>query len=99
MITALDAQTREDALQKLPLWTYDAERKALYRQFKFTDFSKAIGFMMRVALIAERHDHHPEWSNVYNRVDVYLTTHDAAGVSMRDITMAAEMDKLAPNDA
>ena len=75
-------------LTELPDWTLRADGKALERSFKFADFNAAFGFMTRVALYAEKHDHHPEWSNVYNRVEITLTTHDAGGLSQRDAAMA-----------
>lgn len=75
-------------------WQYDAARPALKRCFVFADFNQAFGFMSRVALYAEMHNHHPEWFNVYNRVEVTLTTHDAGGISQRDIDMAQWMDQL-----
>ncbi len=75
-------------------WRHDAARDALTRRFKFADFSAAFAFMTRVALLAEKFDHHPEWSNVYNRVDIALTTHDAGGVSERDVAMAERIEGL-----
>ena len=75
-------------LTELPDWTLRADGKALERSFKFADFNAAFGFMTRVALYADKHDHHPEWSNVYNRVEITLTTHDAGGLSARDAAMA-----------
>ena len=77
-----------------PDWQYDTTRSALKRTFVFADFNQAFGFMSRVALYAETHNHHPEWFNVYNRVEVTLTTHDAGGISERDIAMAQWMDQL-----
>ena len=74
-------------LTELPDWTLRADGKALERSFKFADFNAAFGFMTRVALYADKHDHHPEWSNVYNRVEITLTTHDADGLSQRDAAM------------
>lgn len=75
-------------LTELPGWTLRADGKAIERSFKFEDFNAAFGFMTRVALYADKHDHHPEWSNVYNRVEITLTTHDAGGLSARDAAMA-----------
>ena len=75
-------------LTELPDWILRADGKALERGFKFADFNAAFGFMTRVALYADKHDHHPEWSNVYNRVEITLTTHDAGGLSQRDAAMA-----------
>ncbi len=82
-------------LAELPAWQYQQERGGLIRRdFKFTDFNAAFGFMARVALLAEKMDHHPEWSNVYNRVSIVLTTHDAHGLSMRDIELAHLIDRI-----
>ncbi len=75
-------------LAEQPGWTLRADGKAITRSFKFGDFNAAFGFMTRVALFADKHDHHPEWSNVYNKVDITLTTHDAGGLSARDAAMA-----------
>ncbi len=83
------------ALARLPDWTLDARRPALQRTFLFADFSQAFGYMTQVAQVAERMDHHPEWCNVYNRVEVVLTTHDAGGVTDLDIDMALAMNALA----
>ncbi len=77
-----------------PEWALAREGKAIARTFRFKDFSEAWGFMSRVALLAEAQDHHPEWFNVYNRVEVTLTTHDAGGLSARDARMAAAIDGL-----
>ncbi|MDH4040387.1 MAG: 4a-hydroxytetrahydrobiopterin dehydratase [Gammaproteobacteria bacterium] len=79
-------------LQALPDWVID--QRKLYRQFVFKDFVEAFGFMSRVALLAEAMNHHPEWSNVYNRVDIHLTSHDAGGISERDFTLANRIDRL-----
>ncbi len=76
----------------LPLWT--VEGTAVTRRFTFADFNAAWGFMTRVALLAEKHDHHPNWSNVYNRVTIALTTHDAGGLTKRDVALAAAIDRL-----
>ena len=94
MIARLTDADRAAALAALPAWTHEPQRDALIRQFKFADFSAAFAFMTRVALRAEQADHHPEWSNVYNRVDILLTTHDADGLSQRDVDMAAAIDAL-----
>jgi len=72
----------------------DKERDAVRRSFSFKDFVEAFGFMSKVALLAERADHHPEWTNVYNRVEILLTTHDAGGLSRRDIALAEAIDRL-----
>ncbi len=83
------SQTAVDSLlAELPAWTLREDGKAITRTFKFEDFNAAFGFMTRVALYADKHDHHPEWSNVYNRVEITLTTHDADGLSTRDGAMA-----------
>lgn len=85
-----------EALKGLPAWTRaDDERPAIARSLTFADFNAAFGFMTRVALLADKVDHHPEWSNVYNRVEVLLTTHDAGGVTRRDTDMARFIDEAA----
>lgn len=85
-----------EALKGLPLWHADGgDRPAIRRLLKFADFNAAFGFMTRVALKADKVDHHPEWSNVYNRVDILLTTHDADGVTARDTDMARFIDEAA----
>jgi len=94
MVTRLTDGLRDEALASLPEWTHEAGRDAIVRRFTFKDFGEAFGFMTRVALLAEKADHHPEWSNVWNRVDVLLTTHDAGGLSTRDIQMAQAIDAL-----
>jgi 4a-hydroxytetrahydrobiopterin dehydratase len=94
MIEQLDEAARVQALDELGEWDYDDARDAITRQFLFKDFSEAFGFMARVALLAEVQDHHPEWSNVWNRVDILLTTHDAGGLSARDVAMAQAIDRL-----
>jgi len=83
------------ALAELLGWTLRGDGLAISRDFKFADFSEAFAFMTRVALQAEKADHHPEWSNVYNRVHITLTTHDAGGLSQRDVKMARAIDALA----
>jgi 4a-hydroxytetrahydrobiopterin dehydratase len=85
---------RTEALAALPEWSLRADSLAIERQFKFRNFSEAFAFMARVALIAEKQDHHPEWSNVYNSVNITLTTHDAGGLSERDVKMAKAIDRL-----
>jgi len=88
--------TVAEALKRLPLWAAaPGDRDAITRIFRFADFNAAFGFMTRVALMAEKLDHHPEWSNVYNRVEVLLTTHDADGLTELDLTLAAHMDAVA----
>jgi 4a-hydroxytetrahydrobiopterin dehydratase len=95
MVAKLTDAERAAALADLEGWRLADERDAIAKTFKFADFNAAFGFMARVALIAEKADHHPEWFNVYNRVDVVLTTHDAGGLSKQDIAMAVAMDSLA----
>jgi len=94
MIEALSEAERADAIDGLPEWDYDEARDAITRSLVFADFVEAFGFMTQVALMAERAGHHPEWSNVYNRVEILLTTHDAGGLSSRDIEMAAAIDAI-----
>jgi 4a-hydroxytetrahydrobiopterin dehydratase len=94
MIEQLDEDERAAALDALGAWDYDDARDAITRQFMFADFVEAFGFMTRAAILAEKADHHPEWSNVYNRVDVLLTTHDAGGLSARDVALAKAIDAL-----
>ncbi|HMA49218.1 MAG TPA: 4a-hydroxytetrahydrobiopterin dehydratase [Magnetospirillaceae bacterium] len=94
MIKKLDPAQRAALAHTLPDWRLAAERDALTRSFKFKNFVEAFGFMTRVALLAEKADHHPEWSNVYNRVEIVLTTHDCDGLSQRDIDLATAIDKL-----
>jgi 4a-hydroxytetrahydrobiopterin dehydratase len=94
-ISPLDAAARDAAMQQLPQWTYDADVKGIRRNLRFTDFAEAFGFMTRVAILAEKADHHPEWFNVYSRVEILLTTHDADGLSQRDIDLASKIDVIA----
>ena len=93
-IPQLTEAERDAALAALPEWTLRADGMAIERELRFKDFSEAWAFMSRVALLAEKHDHHPEWSNVYNRVAITLTTHDAGGLSERDATLARAIGKL-----
>ena len=79
-------------IAEAPAWTLREDGKALIRTFKFKDFNAAFGFMTRVALYADKADHHPEWFNVYNRVEMTLTTHDADGLSARDATMVRAIE-------
>ena len=95
MAQKLAAEQRAEALGKVPDWVSVKDRDAISRSFKFRDFNEAFGFMTRAALVAERMNHHPEWFNVWNRVDVTLSTHDAGGLTELDIKLAAAMDKLA----
>jgi 4a-hydroxytetrahydrobiopterin dehydratase len=94
MIAKLTDAERAALAATLPAWSLVDGRDAIRREFKFKDFSAAFGFMARVALLAEAQDHHPEWSNVYNRVTIALTTHDAGGLSGRDLKLAAAIDNL-----
>jgi len=86
------------ALARLPGWRPVDGREAIEREFRFKDFNAAFGFMSRAALYAEKLDHHPEWSNVYNRVHVVLTTHDAGGITERDVALAHFLDQAARTD-
>lgn len=88
----LTGEARRKALAELPGWQEVAGRDAIHRGLKFADFGEAFGFMARVALTAEKMDHHPEWSNVYNRVEITLSTHDAGGLTERDIQLAKAID-------
>lgn len=94
MTERLAGEARDRALATLGDWKHDAGRDALVRDFRFKDFSEAFGFMTRVALLAEKAGHHPEWSNVYNKVSIALTTHDAGGLSQKDIDLAGRIDAL-----
>ncbi|VWX55824.1 putative pterin-4-alpha-carbinolamine dehydratase [Sphingorhabdus sp. 109] len=97
MVAQLTEDEREALLAELSDWQYDEERDAISRSFKFADFTEAFAFMTRVALHAEKADHHPEWFNVYNRVDILLTTHDAGnngGLSQRDGELARTIEKM-----
>jgi 4a-hydroxytetrahydrobiopterin dehydratase len=91
----LTGNARQAALAKLSGWSELEGRDAISRKFTFKDFSEAFGFMARAALIAEKLDHHPEWFNVYNKVEVTLATHEAGGVTERDVQLAQEMNRLA----
>ena len=93
--TKLDANARKAALAKLTGWREVEGRDAITKKFVFKDFNEAFGFMARAALIAEKLDHHPEWFNVYNKVEVTLATHDAGGVTERDVALAEAMNRLA----
>jgi 4a-hydroxytetrahydrobiopterin dehydratase len=95
MAQKLIGQARAEALGKLNGWSEVAGRDAISKKFVFKDFNQAFGFMARAALVAEKMDHHPEWFNVYNRVDITLTTHDAGGLSARDVALARFIDRLA----
>ena len=95
MSDKLEGDARDEALRTLDGWQAVEGRDAIAKTFRFDDFMSAFGFMGRVAVYADVVDHHPEWSNVYNRVDVVLASHDVKGVSKRDIAMARFMDKAA----
>ncbi|MBK8373580.1 4a-hydroxytetrahydrobiopterin dehydratase [Sphingorhabdus sp.] len=93
-IAELTDKERNDAMAALGGWTYDADAKAIRRSFRFPDFAEAFAFMTRIAIVAEKMDHHPEWFNVYGTVDIALTTHDASGLSLRDIDLATQIDSF-----
>jgi len=95
MVERLTAEARKSALKDLSGWTEVAGREAIARTFVFKDFNEAFGFMSRAALVAEKHDHHPEWRNVYRTVEVVLATHDAGGVTERDLALARAMNAIA----
>lgn len=102
----LDAAARREAFAALPRWRHDPDRDALVRTFTFADFRQAFAFMTEVALAAERHDHHPSWSNTWNRVEIAWTSHDVNGLSRRDVELArateaawARFDPSAPDEA
>jgi 4a-hydroxytetrahydrobiopterin dehydratase len=95
MAAKLSAAERRDALAKLSGWSEVEGREAIAKTFQFKDFNAAFGFMARVALVAEKMDHHPEWRNVYRTVEVTLATHDAGGVTERDLALARAMDAIA----
>jgi 4a-hydroxytetrahydrobiopterin dehydratase len=94
MTTKLEGKARSDAIASLKNWTVVPGRDAIQRSFKFADFNHAWGFMSRVAMAAEKADHHPEWSNVYNKVEITLSTHDAGGLSAKDVALAKFIDSL-----
>lgn len=95
MAQKLAGETRKAALASLEGWAEVEGRDAISRTFTFRDFNEAFGFMTRAALVAEKNDHHPEWSNVYKTVEVTLSTHDSGGVTEKDIALAKAMDALA----
>lgn len=94
MIAKLTREEVAEGLAELPDWSLGADDAGIARSFKFGNFVEAFGFMARVALLAERADHHPEWSNVYNRVEIRLSTHECGGLSARDMALARKIDKL-----
>jgi 4a-hydroxytetrahydrobiopterin dehydratase len=94
-VTALLTDSeREATLATLPGWRWVPDRRAIARTFHLADFSAAFGFMTRIALAAERADHHPEWTNVWNRIDILLTTHSAGGLTDKDVALAVEIDLM-----
>jgi 4a-hydroxytetrahydrobiopterin dehydratase len=95
MAQKLDDAARKAMPARLPGWRMDEGRDAIQKTFKFKDFNEAFGFMARAALVAEKMDHHPEWANVWNRVDVTLSTHSAGGLTELDLKLAEAMDKIA----
>lgn len=94
MPKTLDDAARKALAQRLPDWQMVPGRDAITRTFKFKDFNAAFGFMTRLALVAEKLDHHPEWTNVYNRVEITLSTHDAGGLTELDVTLAETADRF-----
>ena len=94
-MAVLSENERDAALADLPGWTFDAPRNGIAKGFTFRDFGAAFGFMTRIALEAEKADHHPEWSNVWNRVDILLSTHSAGGVTAKDIALATKIEAIA----
>jgi 4a-hydroxytetrahydrobiopterin dehydratase len=95
MVAKLTGDERAKVLAALPAWSEVEGRDAITRSFQFANFNEAFGFMTRVAMQAERDDHHPEWFNVYNKVEVTLATHDVGGLSERDVTLAQFIDAVA----
>lgn len=91
----INPESLDASVAALDGWVSADDRKAISRAFKFADFNAAFGFMTRVALAAEKLDHHPEWSNVWNKVDIRLTTHDTGGLSDLDLRLAAQIDQIA----
>ena len=94
MIQKLTSDERAKQIAQLHGWQAVAERDAIQRQFEFADFNEAFGFMTRVAIKAQEMDHHPEWFNVYSKVDITLSTHEAGGVTTRDIELASFIDSI-----
>lgn len=95
MAEKLSAEERAEALEQLDGWSEVEGRDAISKTFRFADFNEAFGWMARAALVAEKMNHHPEWFNVWNRVDVTLSTHDAGGLTALDTKLAEKMDRLA----
>ncbi len=94
MVEKLTKAERDALGESIPAWSLVEGRDAIARRWRFADFAQAWGFMSRVALLAERQDHHPEWSNVWNRLEIVLTTHDAGGLSARDVRLARAIDAI-----
>lgn len=94
MVAKLTESERHKALDQLREWLPVNNRDAINREFRFKDFNEAWGFMTRVALLAEKHDHHPEWTNTYNRVEITLSTHDAGGLTAKDVALAKAIDAV-----
>jgi len=94
-VAILSERERGEALASLAGWSYDDGGNGIAKRFVFADFSQAFAFMTRVALAAEKADHHPEWSNVWNKVDILLSTHDAGGVTGKDIALARQIEEMA----
>jgi 4a-hydroxytetrahydrobiopterin dehydratase len=95
MVERLTEAARKAALQQLPGWSETTTGEAIAKTFVFKDFNAAFGFMARAALVAEKSDHHPDWRNVYKTVEVELSTHEASGVTERDIALAGAMNEIA----
>jgi 4a-hydroxytetrahydrobiopterin dehydratase len=95
-VAVLNESERDAGLAGLPGWTFDPGRNGIAKSFKFADFGAAFAFMTRVALAAEKADHHPEWSNVWNRVDILLSTHSEGGVTAKDIALAKAIEASLP---
>ena len=95
MTVKLAGKARTQALSSIKSWKKVRGRDAIQKRFRFADFNEAWGFMTRVAMAAEKADHHPEWSNVYNKVEIVLSTHDAGGLSEKDVALAKVIDSIA----
>ena len=95
MTAKLTGKARTQALSSIKSWKKVRGRDAIQKSFRFADFNEAWGFMTRVAMAAEKSDHHPEWSNVYNKVEIVLSTHDAGGLSEKDVALAKVIDSIA----
>jgi len=93
-VKRLNDAERTALLARFPAWQHEPQRDAMVREFRFADFPRAFGFMAAVAIMAEKQDHHPEWSNIYNRVTILLTTHDAGGLSVRDAALAEAIEGI-----